>query len=196
MHEGEMLAGDQQTAVGRVSDSQYADDGARNASARSYRTSCFGVMRRARTTAAAVYPTRTSPATDADSSFPSSPIEGPSWNSALVAPKGIQRGAEPATSLRRWALRRAGRLDEPEEGLLQVRRPLETVQHDAVLGRELPDLLGCRVHGQPLVGRTVPVAGRIQGRAEPVRVRRADPGADARLGAQRVQGRGCLLYTS
>ncbi len=37
-------------------------------------------MRSARTTAAAKYPTRTSPATDADNSFPSSPIEGPSWN--------------------------------------------------------------------------------------------------------------------
>src|SRR5664279_6546984 len=64
---------------------------ARPTSARSYRTSSFGVMRSARTTAAAVYPTRTSPATEADSSFPSSPIEGPSWNSALVAPRGIQR---------------------------------------------------------------------------------------------------------
>ena len=57
-------------------------------------------------------------------------------------------------------------------------------------GRELPDLLGCRVDGEPLVGRTVAVAGRIEGRAEPVRVRRADPGADARLGAQRGEGRG------
>jgi hypothetical protein len=34
------------------------------------------------------------------------------------------------------------------------------------------------------------VAGGIQGRAEPVRVRRADPGADARLGAQCGEGRG------
>ena len=53
------------------------------------------------------------------------------------------------------------------------------MQHDPVLGRELPDLLGCRVYGQPPVGRTIPVAGRIQGRGELVRVRRADPGANA-----------------
>ena len=56
-------------------------------------------------------------------------------------------------------------------------------------GRELPDLLGCRVDGQPLVGRTVGVAGRVERRAEPVRVRRAHPGADARLGAQRGEAR-------
>ncbi len=66
--------------------------------------------------------------------------------------------------------------------------PSRPCSDEPVLGRELPDLLGCRVHCQPLVGGTVAVTGRIQGRAEPVRVRRADQGADTRLGAEARQG--------
>ena len=48
-----------------------------------------------------------------------------------------------------------GLLGESEEGLLQVRRPFQAVQDDPMLCRELSDLLGRRVHGEPHVRTTV-----------------------------------------
>ena len=83
-----------------------------------------------------------------------------------------------------------GLLDEPEEGLLEVRGPLQAVQHDPVQGRELPDLLGCRVHGEPLVRTAVREVRGVEGGAEPVRVRGPHHRADTRLSAQGGKGRG------
>ena len=54
-----------------------------------------------------------------------------------------------------------------------------------MLCRELSDLLGCRVHRDPLVRTTVTQARRVEGGAESVGGRRTHPRADARLGAKR-----------
>jgi hypothetical protein len=71
----------------------------------------------------------------------------------------------------------------------RVGGPHQAVQHDPVRGREVPHQLGCRVDGELLVGMSIGVAGCVEGGGQPVRVRCADPGADAGLGAHGGQTR-------
>lgn len=54
------------------------------------------------------------------------------------------------------------------------------MEHDPVRRRELSHLLGGGVDRESLFRMTIGVAGRFEGGAQPVGVRRTDPGADAR----------------